>query len=185
MTLNSTLLDINFKPDCASCSALCCVAPAFDVEQGFAYNKEAHIPCVNLQEDFRCGVHKELASCGFSGCVIYDCYGAGQWVTQKLFPNINWRDSPQQAEKIFSAFYRVKVLRELMLLLTTALQHITDPGQTQMLKSKLFEIEGLCFLTNKLTAATDLSSVTLQTMELLQSLQATSAIARLKSRQNS
>jgi small conductance mechanosensitive channel len=34
--------DSRFKADCVSCSALCCVAPSFDIDQGFGYDKPAH-----------------------------------------------------------------------------------------------------------------------------------------------
>ena len=35
-------------------------------------------PCPNLREDFRCRIHEQLAERGFPGCVVFDCFGAGQ-----------------------------------------------------------------------------------------------------------
>jgi len=46
--------------DCTNCCGLCCVAPAFDAEQGFGYTKPAHIPCMNLRGDDGCAIHDRL-----------------------------------------------------------------------------------------------------------------------------
>ncbi len=39
-------------------------------------------PCPNLGGDFRCGIHRDLRAKGFRGCTVYDCFGAGQHLTQ-------------------------------------------------------------------------------------------------------
>ena len=174
--------DARFKADCAACCALCCVAPAFDAEQGFGYDKAAHIPCTNLLDDFRCRIHNDLGSCGFSGCVVYDCHGAGQWVTQVLFNGASWRDSPQLAQAMFAAFARQTVLHELMLLLTTALQYCTDTIQTQLLQGKLRELEHLSLPENTAAAVSREEEIKQSTMVLLKSLRQTQNFTELKSR---
>lgn len=174
--------DAKFKADCASCCALCCVAPAFDADQGFGYDKPAHIPCTNLLDNFRCAIHQDLANCGFSGCKIYDCHGAGQWVTQVLFKGASWRDSPQTAQAMFAAFACQTILHELMLLLTTAIQYITDPIQKQLLQKKIQEIELLSLPDNNPKEASAVAGVKQSTIELLKSLRQTSSFTELKSR---
>jgi hypothetical protein len=176
------MLDARFKPDCVSCSALCCVAPSFDVDQGFGYDKPAHIPCINLKEDYRCAVHDSLATCGFTGCVVYDCHGAGQWVTQTLFKGASWRDSPETAKAMFAAFARQTVLHELMLLLSTALQYITDPVQQQLLEAKLQELEQMSLLKSADGRNPDIENAKMSTGLLLKSLQQTSAFSELRTR---
>lgn len=176
------MIDARFKADCASCSALCCVAPSFDSDQGFGYDKPAHIPCTNLREDNSCAVHDNLATCGFTGCVVYDCHGAGQWVTQVLFKGVSWRDSPEAAQAMFAAFSRQTVLHELMLLLTTAMRYNTDPVKQQLLEAKLIEVEQMSLPESTRTEVADIENAKQGTRMLLTSLQHTSAFSELRSR---
>jgi hypothetical protein len=176
------MLETRFKADCASCSALCCVAPAFDAEQGFGYDKPAHIPCTNLLDSFRCKVHDDLAKCGFAGCMIYDCHGAGQWVTQVLFKGANWRDSPQVAQAMFAAFSRQKVLHELMLMLTTAMEYSADPTQRQLLQARLQELEEMGLAENTSADMAGVAEIRQKTMALLKSLQQSAIFSELQSR---
>ncbi|CAM5481560.1 hypothetical protein SHIRM173S_07111 [Streptomyces hirsutus] len=73
------------RGDCAQCFGLCCVALPFTASAAFAVDKEAGRPCRNLREDHRCGIHARLRQEGFSGCTVYDCFGAGQKVSQVTF----------------------------------------------------------------------------------------------------
>ena len=109
------------RPDCGRCAALCCVAHAFSVSADFAIDKAAGEPCPNLLPDFRCGVHDTLRERGFAGCTVYDCFGAGQHVTQVLFGGRNWRDSPEIAAPMFAALPVVRQLHELLWYLAEAL----------------------------------------------------------------
>jgi Pentapeptide repeats (8 copies) len=54
------------------------VAPGFARGADFALDKPAGVRCPNLLADCRCGIHDELRERGFPGCVVYDCFGAGQ-----------------------------------------------------------------------------------------------------------
>ncbi len=109
------------SPDCAKCCGLCCVAPAFLASADFAIDKPAGRPCPNLQPDFRCGIHSELRDRGFPGCVAYDCFGAGQRVTQEIFAGADWRTDPETAPRMFAVFFVVRQLHELLWYLTEAL----------------------------------------------------------------
>ncbi|MEQ8198385.1 MAG: pentapeptide repeat-containing protein, partial [Clostridiaceae bacterium] len=50
------------KADCRKCFGLCCIALYFSASEGFPTNKDAGKPCINLQSDFTCSVHKNLRS---------------------------------------------------------------------------------------------------------------------------
>jgi uncharacterized protein YjbI with pentapeptide repeats len=107
--------------DCARCVGLCCVAPAFAASADFAIDKPAGRPCPNLRADFRCGIHDRLRPAGFAGCASYDCFGAGQHVTQVTFAGRDWRESPALARGMFAAFATMRQLHELLWYLTEAL----------------------------------------------------------------
>lgn len=87
--------------DCENCFGLCCVALYFSASEGFPTEKEAGQPCVNLQTDFRCGVHNCLRERGLKGCLAFDCFGAGQKVSQVSFGGIDWRKAPELSKRMF------------------------------------------------------------------------------------
>lgn len=101
------------RADCSRCAALCCVVPAFARSSDFALAKPAGVPCPNLQQDLRCGIHDHLRDRGFPGCVVFDCFGAGQFVTQETFGGHDWRTSPDTADHVGEVFPRMRVLFEL------------------------------------------------------------------------
>lgn len=131
------------QPDCARCCALCCVAPAFDAEQGFGFSKPAHTPCANLLADDRCAIHEELPARGFPACATFHCHGAGQWVTQRVFGGRSWRSSPQLARQMFRAYFRYRALHELMALLELAIPHAPAP-EASPLRDCLASLAALC-----------------------------------------
>ena len=108
--------------DCSRCAALCCVAPAFAKSSDFAVDKPAGRPCRNLNDAFRCDIHEVLPSRGFKGCVVFDCFGAGQRITQETFGGRDWRSAPELAGDMFAALPIVRQLHELMWYLTEALR---------------------------------------------------------------
>ncbi|WP_229373468.1 pentapeptide repeat-containing protein [Umezawaea beigongshangensis] len=109
------------RADCERCFALCCVAPAFAASTDFAIDKGAGHACPNLQDDFRCGIHTRLRQRGFAGCTVYDCFGAGQQVSQITFGGTSWRQAPDTAKQMFEVFPVVRQLHELLHHLTEAL----------------------------------------------------------------
>ncbi|RSS57047.1 pentapeptide repeat-containing protein [Streptomyces sp. WAC01280] len=109
------------RGDCAECFGLCCVALPFAKSADFAVNKSSGDPCRNLQEDFRCGIHTRLRSSGFQGCTVYDCFGAGQRVSQVTFGGVSWREAPETARRMYEVFPVVRQLHELLRYLTEAL----------------------------------------------------------------
>ena len=109
------------RSDCARCVGLCCVALPFARTSDFAFEKAADEPCRHLAADFRCGIHTRLRERGMPGCTVYECFGAGQHVTQGTFGGRSWRESPELAQEMFSVFAAVRHLHELLAYLTEAL----------------------------------------------------------------
>ncbi|GGL01874.1 pentapeptide repeat-containing protein [Mangrovihabitans endophyticus] len=95
--------------DCSRCAGLCCVAPAFSQSVDFAYDKPAGRACVHLDDDFRCEIHPMLASEGFRGCAVFDCFGAGQHLVQGTFGGADWR----AARAMLDLFPVMRQLHEL------------------------------------------------------------------------
>ncbi|GAA3350603.1 pentapeptide repeat-containing protein [Amorphoplanes nipponensis] len=110
------------RADCGRCAGLCCVAPAFARSSDFAIDKPAGRPCPNLAEDFRCGIHDRLPERGFPGCVVFDCFGAGQQVTQVTFGGRDWRGTPGIAGPMFAVLPVMRQLHELLWYVTEALE---------------------------------------------------------------
>jgi hypothetical protein len=108
--------------DCANCAALCCVALAFARSADFGHDKPAGDPCTNLADDFRCRIHPQLRDRGYKGCTVFDCFGAGQRVTQVTFGGVSWRDDPASRPVMFEVFPVVRQLHELLWYLREALE---------------------------------------------------------------
>ena len=109
------------QADCGRCAGLCCVAPAFARSSDFAIDKPAGRPCPNLADDFRCGIHDRLPERGFPGCVVFDCFGAGQQVTQQTFGGRDWRGTPGLAGPMFAVLPVMRQLHEILWYVTSAL----------------------------------------------------------------
>ncbi|MFI5807860.1 pentapeptide repeat-containing protein [Streptomyces sp. NPDC051561] len=104
----------DLRSDCGSCFGLCCVALTLTKSSDFAIDKAAGKPCPNLGEDFGCGIHSKLRGEGFAGCTVYDCFGAGQKVSQVTFAGVNWREEPGSSELMFALLPVMKQLHELL-----------------------------------------------------------------------
>jgi Pentapeptide repeats (8 copies) len=107
------------------------VAPAFAASADFAIDKPAGTPCPHLGPDHGCGIHDRLRSSGFRGCVVYDCFGAGQQVAQHTFGGRDWRTHPDLAGPMFAVLPMMRLLHELLSYLTEARARILgdpEPG---------------------------------------------------------
>ena len=108
-------------PDCSRCSGICCAALPFSASSDFAFSKPAGKPCLHLGADSRCAIHARLRQEGFTGCAVFDCFGAGQRVASETFGGRSWRESPELARQTFAAFRAVWALHELLWYLSEAL----------------------------------------------------------------
>lgn len=111
----------SLQADCERCFGLCCAALPFIASSDFAIDKDADQPCHNLQSDFRCGIHTSLRERGFRGCTVYDCFGAGQKVSQVTFNGQDWRQAPESSKQMFEVFRIMRQLHELLWYLNEAL----------------------------------------------------------------
>ena len=110
----------NLLSDCSNCFALCCVGLTFSASQDFAIDKDAGTPCPNLADDDRCSIHTSLRGRGFRGCTVYDCFGAGQKISQETFGGVSWRDAPETARDMFAALPVMRQLHEMLWYLNEA-----------------------------------------------------------------
>ncbi|WP_255771531.1 pentapeptide repeat-containing protein [Pseudarthrobacter sulfonivorans] len=117
----------SLRPDCGNCFALCCTAFGFSRSADFALDKPAGSPCRNLAPDFSCTIHATLRPRGFRGCTVFDCFGAGQKVSQGLFGGTNWREAPDSKGPMFAAFKAVRQLHEMLWYLAEARRRTFDP----------------------------------------------------------
>jgi uncharacterized protein YjbI with pentapeptide repeats len=140
---------VELRADCSRCAGLCCVAPGFTASADFAIDKPAGRPCPNLRADFRCSIHAELRSRGFRGCAAYDCFGAGQRVTQVTFAGRDWR-TPPVAAPMFAVFEAVRALHELLWYLDAAL----DLAAVRSAPSLQAELRAAFDRTDELAGAT-------------------------------
>lgn len=114
----------DLRADCSRCVGLCCVAPAFSKGSEFAIDKPAGTPCPNLAADSSCSIHASLRDRGFRGCTVFDCFGAGQQVTQVTYGGAHWRDVPEMLD----AFLVMRDLHEMRWYLREA-ETLVGPGR--------------------------------------------------------
>ncbi|WP_082748346.1 pentapeptide repeat-containing protein [Nocardioides jensenii] len=142
---------LDLVADCRNCAGLCCVALPFTRSADFAFSKDGGEPCPNLAPDFGCGVHDRLRPLGMIGCTTYDCFGAGQAVTQGLYDGRDWRSDPARASEMFEVFGSVRRLHEMLFYLTDARDELIRTAAEDNL---LERISSLVATTESLTLTT-------------------------------
>lgn len=166
---------------------MCCVALYFSANEGFPVNKDAGKPCINLQDDFRCSVHKNLMKKGLKGCIAYDCLGAGQKVAQVTYAGQGWREKPESAKEMFEVFIIVKQLHEMLWYLTEALTLQSQQDMKDKINLKINELENLSNLSASALIKLDLvvirvgvNALLLQTSELVRKKAGNNQVNSLK-----
>ena len=129
------------RAECADCVGLCCVALAFAKSADFGFDKEAGEECVNLDDGYRCRIHPQLRESGFKGCTVFDCFGAGQHVTQHTFGGASWRDDAGARAGMFAVFPVVRQLHELLWYLEEALRMPAAAGLHPALRAARDDVE--------------------------------------------
>lgn len=102
-----------YRPQCEKCFGLCCTALYFSKAEGFPADKRAGVPCAELDAEFRCKIHEKLGATGLRGCIAYECFGAGQLVSQTAFLGQSWRAAPSAAEPMFRTFLILQQVCEI------------------------------------------------------------------------
>jgi uncharacterized protein YjbI with pentapeptide repeats len=107
--------------DCHRCFALCCVLLPFTAASGFGTDKPGGTPCPNLATDDACSIHATLREDGWPGCSIFDCFGAGQQVSQVTYAGVSWRRQGNLGE--------MAAVLSVMRLLHEMLAHVAEVGR--------------------------------------------------------
>ncbi|MCO7125392.1 pentapeptide repeat-containing protein [Sporolactobacillus shoreicorticis] len=155
---NTQAIRKKLRPECEKCFGLCCVALPFSDSEDFAFNKQAGKPCPNLRSDFHCRIHSGLREKGFKGCTAFECFGAGQKVSQVTFHGVDWRVRAEVASKMFTVFPKMIMLHELLWYLQMALSCIAPRSIHSELSQALNEIEQLTQLSADSIIDLDLQS---------------------------
>lgn len=132
------------KVDCSKCSGLCCTALFFSKIDGFPENKTAGKPCTKLRKDYRCNIHNELEKRNMKGCIGYDCFGAGQHVTQYIYKGDTWQSSKGKAKEIFDVFICVFQLYQIRYFLEESTLIIPAKEFWNDIENLIKENEALC-----------------------------------------
>jgi len=112
----------NLRSNCSNCFGLCCVALPYAKSADFAFDKDGGTPCRHLQSNYSCSIHENLITTGFKGCVRYECFGAGQRVSQMIYGGNDWRHNKTRAKEMFNVFPIVQQLHEMLWYLSKALE---------------------------------------------------------------
>ncbi|WP_448316761.1 pentapeptide repeat-containing protein [Streptomyces sp. CO7] len=149
----------DLRADCANCFGLCCAALPFARSADFAVDKPAGQPCSHLRRDFRCGIHARLRESGYQGCTVFDCFGAGQKVSQVTFGGVDWRQAPETARSMFAVFPVMRQLQELLRHLTEALGLAAARPVHKELRKALSRVDGLTRGTSESITALDVNAL--------------------------
>jgi hypothetical protein len=122
-------------------------------------DKDAGEPCRNLLADFRCGVHTELRERGFQGCTVFDCFGAGQKVSQQTFAGRDWREDRGVARRMFQVFPVMRQLHELLWYLDEAVAMPAAEPVRGELREAFDDVDGLTRGSPEELAGTDVAAV--------------------------
>lgn len=153
------LVGRDLRADCGNCFGLCCVALPFAASADFAADKGAGTPCGNLRADFTCGIHDRLRDSGYRGCVVFDCFGAGQRVSRETFGGRDWRREPGAAREMFGVFPVVRQLHELLWYADQALALSAAAEVGPALRDAQAELERLAAGTPAELAALDVTEI--------------------------
>ncbi|MCJ0979925.1 pentapeptide repeat-containing protein [Rhodococcus sp. ARC_M12] len=157
----------NLLADCGSCFGLCCVALPFARSSDFAVDKAAGEPCRNLRQDSACGIHSTLREKGFAGCTVYDCFGAGQQVSQSTFAGRDWREQPSNSSKMFAVFPIMRDLHELLWYLADARDRDATASLHDRLSSDNAELHALTESPPDVLLSVDVSGLRSRINEVL------------------
>ena len=122
----------NLRADCDRCCGLCCVVPDHLALQGFPFDKPAERSCTHLDGGHRCTIHEARPFHGYTACAGFDCFGAGQWITNTLFNGAHWTDSPDCARRMFAAYRHWAPRFEAAALLEAAIPYAREDSRSSL-----------------------------------------------------
>ena len=104
------------QSDCSKCAALCCIAYPSDDMPGFAAEKGSGEPCPKLDSCGNCTIYPDRERLGFAGCIAYECFGAGQFVTQSILAVDDRSENPRTKQAMVDSFLRLRPAFDLLFL---------------------------------------------------------------------
>jgi len=161
------------EADCSRCFGLCCVALPFARSADFPVDKPAGERCRNLLADHRCGIHDRLVEGGWRGCVTFDCFGAGQQVSQVTFGGVSWRDAPGTASRMYAVLPVMRQLHEMLAHLRDALALAPDEATRAELAAAAEDVTAATAGSPDEVLAVDLVAVRSRVGGLLRTVSAT------------
>jgi hypothetical protein len=161
---------IELHADCTQCAALCCMAPAFDKSASFAVDKPASTPCPNLASSGACTIHEKRAALGFGGCIVYECHGAGQRVTQEVFEGRSWFEEPALKDRMTRAFLAMRKIHELLAMLAAAEALPLDGSERQAMANLQADLNPPEGWSEEALTRAPIDEMTARTHSFLQSL---------------
>lgn len=135
----------DLKIQCDQCLGLCCRALYFSKIDGFPEDKTAGRACSYLCPDSACSIYSQLKEKHLKGCMIYDCFGAGQhmstWLRQQhtSIPNI-------MDDSMMDAFYKLMNLHQQLWYLKQAQELIQEHALQIPIQNVLVSLETLIAL---------------------------------------
>lgn len=174
----------NLRNDCGKCFGFCCIALFFSASDGFPADKAAGKPCKNMQQDFKCAVHKELREKGLKGCTAYDCFGAGQKVAQVTYGGRSWLEDKESSQQMFEAFLVMRQLHEMLWYLKEAIRIGRNSNIQSQLSKLINKTEGLTLLSPVSLTALDLESHGAEVNSLLHKISELARSTALRGQKN-
>lgn len=99
----------------------------FSADSGFGVDKPGGRPCLNLLDDDRCGIHATLREDGWPGCTVFECFGAGQQVSQVTYAGVSWREGGNLGE-MGAVLSVMRQLHEMLVHLDEVARRSPDDG---------------------------------------------------------
>jgi len=126
--------------DCARCFGLCCVLLPFSASAGFGVDKPGGRPCLNLLTDDSCRIHATLREDGWPGCTVFECFGAGQQVSQVTYGGTSWREQDNLAE-MAAVLSVMRQLHEMLVHLVEVARRSPDPA-ADVVRAEIEQLTG-------------------------------------------
>lgn len=133
--MNTENIRKRLRINCEKCCGLCCVAFYCAKSDGFPQDKLAGVPCVNLDDNFKCIKHETLVSDKRKGCISFDCCGAGQ-KTSQIFEDQTWKNHKIDSNEIYQTFYKVMRLHQVIWYLL----EVYDKTEVQQLRDRVLQL---------------------------------------------
>lgn len=119
--------------DCSKCMGLCCTALFFSKIDGFPDDKGPGEKCEYMDKSYRCKEHEKLEDRGYTGCMSFDCLGAGPMVVSLLKDQ---DASKKELAKLYEAFIMARQVYEVIWYLVDAF----EKSDNDQLKKKISEL---------------------------------------------